>query len=223
MINRNLAKVLSKRYIILASLLFVAALGLVLLPSYQKNENITADHLLAKVINPERYMTSDILADKLISKDPSILLIDVRVVSEYEKYTLPGAINIPFDSILNSNYEAYLNQDQYDVVLFSNDNFKADQAWLLLNRKDYKNLHVLNGGINGWYHTILNPPKPTENMPKEAFELYNFRQAAALYFGVGIKTKVKKEARTVPVKKAVPKKVVVPVVKKKKRKPEGGC
>lgn len=218
MINRSLAKVLSKRYIILASVLFIAALGLVLLPSYQKNENVTAEHLLAKVINPERYMTSDVLAHKIISKDPSILLIDVREVSEYEKYTLPGALNIPFDSILNPDFEGYLNQGQYDVVLFSNENFKADQAWLLLNRMAYKNLHVLNGGVNGWYHTILNPPKPTEDMPEEAFELYNYRQAAALYFGVGIKTKAKKE-----VVKVAPKKVVVPVVKKKKRKPEGGC
>lgn len=223
MINRNLAKILSKRYVILASLLFIAALGLVLLPPYQKNERVTAENLLAKVINPERYITSDILAEKIISKDPSIFLIDVRDSTEYEKYTLPGAINIPFGAILNSDYEGYLNQDQYDIVLFSNENFKADQAWLLLNRMNYKNLHVLNGGINGWYNTILNPPKPFENMPAEAFELYNFRQAAALYFGVGLPKEIIKEIKKVPVKKTAPKKVVVPIKKKKKRKPEGGC
>ena len=218
MINRSLAKILSKRYIILAALLLIAALGLVLLPSYQKNENVTAEHLLAKVINPERYMTQDVLADKIISKDPSILLVDIRKAAEYEKYTLPGALNIPFDSILNPDFEGYLNQDQYDIVLFSNENFKADQAWLLLNRMNYKNLHVLQGGINGWHNTILNPPKPTENMPAAEFERYNFRQAAALHFGVGVKTKESKK-----VEKVAPKKVVVPIVKKKKRKPEGGC
>lgn len=223
MINRNLAKILSKRYVILASLLFIAALGLVLLPPYQKNERVTAENLLAKVINPERYITSDILAEKIISKDPSILLIDVRDSTEYEKYTLPGAINIPFSAILNSDYEGYLNQDQYDIVLFSNENFKADQAWLLLNRMNYNNLHVLNGGINGWYNTILNPPKPFENMPAEAFELYNFRRAAALYFGVGLPKELIKEVKKVPVKKTASKKVVVPIKKKKKRKPEGGC
>ncbi len=216
MINRNLAKILSKRYTILASLLFIAALGLVLLPPYEENERVTAENLLAKVVNPERYITSDVLADKIISKDPSILLIDVREAAQYDKYTLPGAINIPLDSILNSENEGYLDQNQYDIVLFSNENFNADQAWLLLNRMAYKNLHVLNGGINGWYHTILNPPKPQENMPKEAFELYNFRQAAALYFGVGVKAK-KEDKQKVAAKRVVPK------MKKKKRKPEGGC
>ena len=216
MINRKLAKILSKRYIILASMLLIAALGLVLLPSYQKNENITAENLLAKVINPERYITSDVLADKMITKDPSIILIDVRGVDEFTTYTLPNAINIPLSDILNADYQGYLDQDQYYVILFSNENFKADQAWLLLNRLGYGNLHVLNGGINGWYHTILNPPKPSEDMPNEAYELYNFRRAAGLYFGVGIKAKERKV-----VKKAVKK--IVPKQKKKKRKPEGGC
>ena len=216
MINRKLAKILSKRYIILASLLFIAALGLVLLPAYQKNENITAENLLAKVINPERYITSDVLADNIITNDPSIILIDVREVDEFTKYTLPNAINIPLSDILNDDYQGYLDQDRYNIVLFSNENFKADQAWLLLNRLGYSNLHVLNGGINGWYHTILNPPKPSEDMPNEAYELYNFRRAAGLYFGVGIKAKEKKV-----VKKVVRK--VVPKQKKKKRMPEGGC
>ncbi|WP_282054903.1 rhodanese-like domain-containing protein [Maribacter luteus] len=218
MINRNLAKILAKRYIILASLLFIAALGLVLLPEYKKNEHVTAEDLLAKVVNPERYITVDILADKTISKDPSILLIDLRTPSEYGAYTLPGAMNIPFDKILEPDFEGYLNQDQYDIVLFSNGNFKADQAWLLLTRKNYKNLHVLNGGINGWYNTILNPPKPTENMPSEAFERYNFRMAAASYFGVGNNT-----GESAVADEPEARKVVIPVMKKKKRKPEGGC
>ena len=218
MINRNLAKILAKRYIILASLLLIAALGLVLLPAYQKNEHVTAEDLLAKVVNPERYVTSDDLAHKIIAKDPSILLIDLRDEEEYAEYTLAGALNIPFDAILNADYEAYLNQGQYDVVLFSNDDFKADQAWLILTRMDYKNLHVLKGGINGWYNTILNPPEPTENMAKGAFELYDFRKAAAMYFGVGIKQHDNVEQQDM-----TPKKVVIPIVKKKKRKPEGGC
>ena len=117
---------------------------------------------------------------------------------------------------MNADYQGYLDQDRYNIILFSNENFKADQAWLLLNRLGYSNLHVLNGGINGWYHTILNPPKPTEDMSNEAYELYNFRRAAGLYFGVGIKAKEKKV-----VKKVV--KSIVPKPKKKKRKPEGGC
>lgn len=218
MINRKLAKILANRYVILASLLFIAALGLLVLPGYKKNERVTAEDLLAQVVNPERYMTSDELAEKIIAKDPSILLIDLRSENEYNEYTMPGAFNIPLDQILDPESEGYLNQDQYDIVLFSNQNLTADQAWILLTRKGYKNLHVLDGGINGWYNTILNPLKPTENMPKEAFDRYDFRLAAAMYFGVGGETLQEKDA-----KEEGSRKLVVPVMKKKKRKPEGGC
>lgn len=219
MINRNLAKVLSKRYIILASVMFILALGLLFLPTYEKNETITAKDLLAQVLNPERYISSDELADKIINKDPSIVLVDIRSEKEFNDYSLPNSMNIPFDKILSEDYEGYLDQDQYEIVLFSNENLISDQAWLLLTRSGYKNLHVLEGGINGWYNTILNPPKPTEGMPKEAFILQDFRLAAAQYFGVGVK-RVEKEV-VKPKKKVV--KRVVPKKKKKKRKPEGGC
>ncbi|EAR01349.1 rhodanese-like domain-containing protein [Maribacter sp. HTCC2170] len=221
MINRNLAKILSKRYIILASVMFILALGLLFLPTYEKNETITAEDLLAQVINPERYITSDVLADKIINKDPSIVLVDLRQEKEYSKYTLSNSINIPFENILNEDYEGYFDQDQYEIVLFSNENFTSDQAWLLLTRSGYKNLHVLKGGINEWYNTILNPSKPTEDMSNEAFVLRDFRIAAAQYFGVGIKRPEQKVIKPKPKKKVVKK--VVPIKKKKKRKPEGGC
>ncbi len=220
MINRNLARILSKRYVILASVLFLLALGLLLLPKYEKNENITAKELLAQVVNPERYISADELADRMINKDPSIFLIDIRNEKEHNDYTLPNAINIPIEKLLEPDFEGYLDQDQYEIVLFSNENFKADQAWLLLTRLGYENLHVLRDGLNGWYHTILNPSEPAEGMPKDAFLTYNFRKAAAQYFGAGI-VKYEEEIKKPVVKRMVKK--VVPVKKKKKRKPEGGC
>ncbi len=55
-------------------------------------------------------------------------------------------------------------------------------------------------------------------MPKEAFELYSFRKAAGMYFGVGVpEPETKKEIVKKPVKK------VITIKKKKKRTPEGGC
>ena len=219
MVKKKVAKVLALRYIILAGILVILAGGLVLLPKYEKHEGIKTEQLLNNVISPERYITTDILADKLISQDPSYLLIDIRDEESYNKYTLPNAINIPLGKLLEEDSSMYLDQGQYNVVLFSNDNFYADQAWILCNRLDYKNLHVLEGGVNKWYNTIINPLKPTENMPTEAFELYTFRKAASMYFGVAYPEQFKVVAKKVTPK---PKKVIT--VKKKKKAPaEGGC
>ncbi|GAL65925.1 rhodanese-like domain-containing protein [Jejuia pallidilutea] len=224
MVNRKLVRFLSFRYIILASILIVLAGGLVLLPKYEKREGISPETLLSNVISPERYITTDELADRIINQDPSLLLIDVRDKNNFNKYSLPNAVNIPLKNILDVDSEPYLNQDQYDVILFSNDNLYSDQAWVLCNRKGYKNLHVLKGGINTWFSTIINPKQPTEDMPSNAFKQYAFRKAASMYFGVAYPKKVQKQAvitkntNTV----SVPKKIV-PKKKKKKMPVEGGC
>ena len=229
MVNRKLVKFLSLRYKILAAVLIVLAGGLVLLPKYEKHESISPEELLSNAISPERYITTDELADRIINQDPSLLLIDVRDENAYKKYSLPSAVNIPLKKILEDDSESYLNQDEFDAILFSNDNFHSDQAWLLCNRIDYKNLYVLKGGINKWFNTIINPKKPTENMASNTFELYSLRKAASMYFGVAYPKKVHKQP--VIIKKAsvakastaiVPKKII-PKKKKKKMPVEGGC
>ncbi|TGV01473.1 rhodanese-like domain-containing protein [Flavivirga rizhaonensis] len=219
MINRKLVKFLSFRYVILALLFIILAGGLVLLPKFEKQEGIKPEQLLSNIISPERYITTDELADRIINQDPSLLLIDLRDEETFKKYSLPNAINMPLKNLFDEDSSAFLNQDAYDVVFFSNDNFDADQAWILCNRLDYKNLYVLKGGINRWFKTIINPPHPKENMPLEAFKLYATRKAASMYFGVAYPDQVKTNVPKRP--RPTPKKVIT--VKKKKKAPEGGC
>ena len=218
--KKKIARVTSFRYQILAMIFIVLAGGLVLLPKYQKHEGIKSEVLLSNAISPERYISTDQIANKIINQEPSFILIDVRDKESFKKYSLPNAINIPLAKLLNEESLPYLNQSQFDVVFFSNDNFYADQAWVLCNRLKYKNLHVLKGGINNWFNTIINPPKPTENMPSADFELFSNRKAASMFFGVAYPEQVKK--KPVEVKKAAPKKVI-PIKKKKKMPVEGGC
>ena len=219
MVKKKVAKVLAFRYMALAGILIILAGGLVLLPKYEKHEGIKPEELLSRVISPERYISTDKLAVILVNQDPSYLLIDIRDEGSYNNYTLPNAINIPLAKLLDEDSEGFLNQNQYNVVLFSNENFYADQAWVLCNRLDYKNLRVLKGGINQWYNTIINPLKPTENMPAVAFELFSFRKAASMYFGVAYPEQYKRA----DIVKKVPVKKVITVKKKKKAPAEGGC
>ena len=220
MVKRKVVKFLSFRYVILACLLVIIAGGLVLLPKYKKHEGVNPEELLSRSISTERYISTDEVAQLLINQDPSYLYIDVRDASDFEKYTLPNAVNIPLKNLLDENFEAYLNQDEYDVVLFSNDNFLADEAWIICNRLNYENLRVLKGGMNEWFKTIINPTKPTEGMAAVDFELFSTRKAASIYFGVAYPELVKKQP--VIIKKPAPKKVI-PVKKKKKMPMEGGC
>jgi rhodanese-related sulfurtransferase len=218
--TKQFIKSTSFNYFLLGFLLLLIAGGLVLLPKYEQHEGIKPEILLNNVISPERYISTDNLSNIIINQDPSYLLIDVRDSIQYEKYTLPNAINIPLEKLLDEDSELYLNQNSYNVVLFSNDDFYANEAWIICNRLNYKNLRVLKGGLNLWFNTIINPPKPTEFMDNNAFILYDTRKAASMYFGVAYPEQVKKSK--VEVKKPEPK-TVIPIIKKKKMPVEGGC
>lgn len=213
--------IVKREYQLLALTLVLSAVGLVLLPEYKKNEGINPKLFVKNAISTERYISTDVLADKLVNQDPTVLLIDTRTEKEFNDYSLPNAINIPLEKLLDEDFESYLDQEAFDVILFSNDNFYADQAWMLGNRLGYKNLYVLKGGLNEWFNTIISPKYPAETEPKEAFELYNFRKAAGMYFGVGITKRSVKSTKSE--KKSAPAKKVITVKKKKKRVPEGGC
>jgi len=204
------------RYVLLAAILFLLALGLVLLPKYKKNEGINPELFVINAISTERYISTDLLADRIINQDPTILLIDTRPEKEFNEFSLPKAVNIQLKDFFDEELNSYLDQDVYDVILFSNDNFYADEVWMLGNRLGYKNLYVLEGGLNEWFNTIIDPKYPDETMPREAFELYSFRKAAGMYFGVGV-------IETIDEEKPKPKKKVITAPKKKKRLPEGGC
>jgi len=204
------------RYQILAAILLLLAGGLVLLPKYSEHEGISPELFVRNALSAERYISTDQLADRLISQDPTVLLIDTRPEEEYSDYSLPDAVNVPIKEFFNEELNPYLDQDVYDVILFSNDNFYANEAWMLGNRLGYTNLYVLRGGLNEWFRTIIDPEYPEETMPREAFELYSFRKAAGMYFGVGV-TQVNGQVEPKPRKK------VITAPKKKKRAPEGGC
>jgi len=214
----KLKRLLVRRYQILAAILFILAAGLVLLPKYKKNEGVKPELFVKNAISSERYISTDLLADRLVNQDPVVLLVDTRSEKDFNNYALPNAINIPLKKFLDEDFEGFINQDVYDVILYSNDNFYADQAWMIGNRLGYTNLYVLKGGLNEWFNTIINPKLPEETMPNEAFELYSFRKAAGMYFGVGIP-----EPETKEIIKKKPVKKVITVKKKKKRAPEGGC
>ncbi|MCB2219653.1 MAG: rhodanese-like domain-containing protein [Bacteroidetes bacterium] len=176
---------MSKVYIIFASLLILVAFGLVLLPDTEHEDQIPPEALLKEIMNQSRFLSADLIAARIIDEDPSIMLVDVRTAEAYNSYSLPGAINIPLKETLDEEWQPYLNQRGVDVVFFSNGDLFADQAWILCSRLGYKNLYVMEGGLNQWFTQIMQPTVPPDTSPNEDFDLYSFRKAASIYFGGG--------------------------------------
>lgn len=201
--------------LIAASFIIPLAMIIAAVPSNTTRQyKLTADELLQEAVSYEPYVHPDNIADMLIQKDPSLQLIDVRTPDEFEKFSLPGAINIPLPDILSEEYEDIINQFDKMNVFYSNGSLKSNEAWMITRQLGYKNNYVLQGGLNYWAETIMNPVPPSQTSPDEEIAKYNFRKGASVALGGDV------EANTANT--AVPAKPIITKQKEKKRV-AGGC
>ncbi|MDE5422664.1 rhodanese-like domain-containing protein [Ancylomarina sp. DW003] len=180
-----------------------------------KAYKLTAEELLVEAQEGAQFMSTDEIADALVQKDPSFRLIDVRAQDEYEKFHLPNAINIPLTDILSDEWADYLDQDVKMNIFYSNGNLKSNEAWMITRQLGFENNYVMQGGLNYWAETIMNPTAPASTSPDDEIAKYDFRKGASMALGGGAVGTAKSS------KKSSPK----PVIKRKKKKKRaaGGC
>lgn len=201
------------RYIIFAAILVISGIGLFFIPITESSNEIEPDQLLTELFDQTRYVSTDEIAERIINEDPTLLLIDVRMADYYDEYSIKRAVNIPLEEILNSDWVDYFEQENMDIVFYSNGDIYAEQAWMLATRLGYKNLYIMKGGLNNWFATIIVPIMPKEAASQAEFELYAFRKGASKYFiGGGLADSDESQPELVIVSR-----------KKKNTVVEGGC
>ncbi|MCD4734561.1 MAG: rhodanese-like domain-containing protein [Bacteroidales bacterium] len=182
-----------------------------------KPYKLTADQLLDEVKTRTQFVHPDLIADMLVNKDPVLQLIDVRSKDEYEKFSLPGAINIPINDLLNPKWIDIFDQDIFMNVFYSNGTTSSNEAWLLTRQLGYQNIYVLEGGLNYWIETIINPEKPGLTSPNDEFARYDFRKATSAFFGGNVNISANSDTTS-----SANKPVMIPK-RKKKKAVKGGC
>jgi rhodanese-related sulfurtransferase len=82
-----------------------------------------------------------------------VVMLDVRSESDYNLFHIHGAVNVPLQNIL-SIVPTLLTQSQTTsssvLVLMSNDESAATEAWKVLAAEAVPNIYILEGGINNW-------------------------------------------------------------------------
>jgi sulfur-carrier protein adenylyltransferase/sulfurtransferase len=199
--------------------IFIIPLGLIIAAVPQnktKPYKLTADELLGEANARTQYIAPETVADMIVKKDPSFQLIDVRSQDDFEKFSLPGAMNIPVADLLSDKYADVLNQDVKMNIFYSNGTITANEAWMITRQLGYKNNFVLEGGLNYWFETILNPQKPATTSPDEEFAKYDFRLSAGKALGGGGAVQAPQNQSAASAKPAVQS-------APKKKKAAGGC
>jgi rhodanese-related sulfurtransferase len=99
--------------------------------------------------------------NELLSERSNVRLLDVRTPGEYETMHIRGSYNVPLYLLGEHRREVQENVDE-PVVLVCQSGSRALKARDTLESSGMANLHVLEGGVNGW----ISSDKPVERGPE---------------------------------------------------------
>ena len=147
----------------------------------KEEELPSPSQVLVELNSAERLISPEQVVDRIINEDPSQLLVDVRSHAEYDAFSLPGAINIPLENLMEEGNQQLIDCSRYTAVFFSNDDVLSTQAWTLNRMNGCKGALIMQGGLNLWTANLMTPETPEETASEEEWELYNLRKAVAQY------------------------------------------
>jgi rhodanese-related sulfurtransferase len=87
--------------------------------------------------------------DELLRERHDLRLLDVRTPAEYESVHISGSYNVPLDTLGEHAAEIRENVNA-PVVFVCQSGARSRQAEAALKRVGMPQLHVLDGGLNGW-------------------------------------------------------------------------
>jgi rhodanese-related sulfurtransferase len=117
------------------------------------------------------------LADWIIKSKVDYTLVDLRTEDQYTQYFIPTAINISLEQLPGSD----LMRNQ-KIILYSDDDLKAAQAWFILKSEGFKGVYILDGGLKKWQEEVLYP-KLAANASKEETAQFEKIKEISKYFG----------------------------------------
>jgi 3-mercaptopyruvate sulfurtransferase SseA len=171
-------------------------------PTRARIVSVDVNEMALKIQDKSANITVEDLADRLIQKKADFVLIDLRDEAKYNEYNIPSSIN---SKAININ-SLGLSKTQ-KVILYSDDNLQAAQAWFLLKSKNYKGVYMLSGGMAEWKSKILFP-EISENATAE--EKATFAKIAEISKFFGGTPRIKGAEAEVLTQQTVTPKMVAP-------------
>ncbi len=103
---------------------------------------------------------------QLLNDNPRVRLLDVRTPGEFESAHIPGAYNVPLDT-LGEHAREITSVNDSPVVVVCQSGQRARKAEDALRALGMSNLHILEGGVNGWIAAGLDVARGRRRMSLE--------------------------------------------------------
>jgi len=91
-----------------------------------------------------------------LMEDPRLIveLIDVRSETDFNLFHIQDATHLPLADVLDYASELQARPANMLIVVLSNDEAAATEAWRILVAESVPNVYVLEGGVNQWLDTF---------------------------------------------------------------------
>lgn len=170
-INQTPTETIMQRpsYLIPGTLLIVSMFAFIFMPEQRKSNarEIPPAQLHAMLMDNQRFVDTEETLYKIMQQDRNFILIDVRSPEEYDRFALPGAVNITVDELLGKRLREFFRNSNGKKVFYGFGESEADLAWTVATRAGYQGIYVLEGGLNGMFNTLFNGPE----QPVDPFNL----------------------------------------------------
>jgi rhodanese-related sulfurtransferase len=87
--------------------------------------------------------------EQLVDDNADLRILDVRTPAEFESVHIPGAYNVPLDT-LGEHAEEFRRHVSEPVILVCRSGTRASQACDKLAAAGMSNVHILDGGMQSW-------------------------------------------------------------------------
>ena len=78
------------------------------------------------------------------------VMIDVRDERHYNQFHIHDARLVPMDGLLDASEQLMQEPANTVIIVMSNDEARATEAWKVLKAESLPNVYILEGGVNNW-------------------------------------------------------------------------
>jgi hypothetical protein len=175
----SISKTLRNKYALAAAGLFVVLAIVAFLPSKQDIVNMRIAEAKRQQTCVFKEMSADKLAQEIVNKYYEYNIIDVRSPEEFEKFHLPLAINIPFENIMDRQYEPLFKQRLKSNVFYADSDTLVRMACLKAKYIGNSENYVLRESSEEFREMFFEIEPPSADAAKAEIEEYAFRSMAA--------------------------------------------
>jgi hypothetical protein len=153
-----------------------------------------------------KIMSPDELAYRIIDKENSVQVVDMRLPEQFAALALPGSVNVQVKNLFGKELTPILSDRRVVKVVVGQSDKESQTAALLLQELGYENISMLQGGLENFQKTILIPKSQATGSRWDA-DVNTFRANASMVISQMI-ANAKNEQ---------------PKVAKQEKKIQGGC